>query len=87
VNHSCDPSAWLEGLDVVARRRLEPGQEITLDYATFYNERMPAFQCHCGSEACRGIVRGTDYLEPFVERYGEHISDYVRRKREAAVRT
>ncbi|MDP2479174.1 MAG: hypothetical protein Q8W51_11825 [Candidatus Palauibacterales bacterium] len=85
VNHSCDPSAWLEGLDVVARRPLAPGDEITLDYATFYNERMPAFECACGSEACRGIVRGTDCLEPFVERYGEHVSDYVRCKRSAAV--
>jgi len=87
VNHSCDPSAWLEGLDVVARRRIEPGEEITLDYATFYNERMPAFECDCGSDRCRGTIRGTDYLEDFVESYGAHVSDYVRRRREEAVRT
>ncbi len=87
VNHSCDPNAWLEGLDVVARRAVAAGEEITLDYATFYNERMPAFECRCGAPECRGIVRGTDYLEPFVERYGEHVSDYVRRRRRAAVGT
>ncbi|HKK28498.1 MAG TPA: SET domain-containing protein-lysine N-methyltransferase [Gemmatimonadota bacterium] len=86
VNHSCDPSAWLEGLDVVARRPVGAGEEITLDYATFYNERMPAFECDCGTEACRGIVRGTDYLEAFLDRYGEHVSDYVRRKRREVVR-
>jgi hypothetical protein len=23
-------------------------------------------------------VRGTDYKDPFMERYGDHVSDYVR---------
>jgi hypothetical protein len=30
-------------------------------------------------------VRGTDYREAFVERYGDHVSDYVRSKRLADV--
>ena len=81
VNHACEPTAWLSGLDVVARVALERGDEVTLDYATFYNERMPAFECSCGAPSCRRVVRGTDHLEPFVARYGEHVSDYVRRKR------
>jgi len=83
INHSCDPSAWVSGLDLVARRKIKSGEEITIDYATFYNERMDDFVCHCGSRDCRGIVRGTDYLEDFVERYGAHVSDYVRSKRVA----
>ena len=81
VNHSCDPTAWLDGLDVVARRPLARGDEITLDYATFCNERMPSFRCECGTERCRGTIRGDDYLRDFVARYGDHVSDYVRRKR------
>ena len=85
INHSCDPSAWLEGLDVVARRDLAPGEEITLDYATFYNELMPSFECGCGADRCRGTIRGDDYLQPFVEEYGDHVSDYVRQKRGALV--
>jgi D-alanine-D-alanine ligase len=87
INHSCNPNAWLNGLDVVARRAIAPGEEITLDYATFYNENMPSFACSCGASDCRGTIRGTDYLEPFVERYGEHISDYVRRRRAEAAAT
>jgi len=83
VSHSCDPNAWLTGLDVSARRDISPGEEITLDYATFYNENMTPFECSCGSGACRGIVRGTDFLEPFVAGYGDHVSDYVRRRRAA----
>ena len=59
------------------------GDEITLDYATFYEDRMPAFECECGSPGCRGTIRGSDHLADFVERYGDHVSDYVRRKRAA----
>lgn len=84
VNHACDPSAWVEGLDVVARRPLAAGDEITVDYATMYGERMPAFDCACGSEECRGVVRGTDHLQDFVARYGDHVTDWVRRKRQSA---
>ncbi|HEX9710156.1 MAG TPA: SET domain-containing protein-lysine N-methyltransferase, partial [Candidatus Thermoplasmatota archaeon] len=84
VNHSCEPTAWLDGLDVVARLPLAPGEEITLDYATYYNERMPSFSCRCGAAVCREIVRGTDYLEDFVARYGRHVSDYVRTRRHQA---
>lgn len=84
IDHACDPSAWLSGLDVVARRDLAPGDEITLDYATFCTEPMRPFECTCGALECRGTIRGSDHLEPFVERYGEHVSSHVRRKREEA---
>lgn len=84
INHACEPNAWFEGLDVVARRPLAKGEEITLDYATFYNERMTSFECVCGAPECRGTIRGRDYLEGFVSRYGDHVSDYVRTKRNGA---
>ncbi len=84
IDHSCDPSCWLEGLDVVARRDLKAGDEITLDFATFHNEVMPDFSCTCGSSDCRGTITGRDYLTSIVSRYGEHVSDYVRTKRRAA---
>ncbi len=81
LNHSCDPNAWLDGLDLVARRPIRSGEQITVEYATFCNEIMKDFACACGSANCRGIVRGTDYLEPFVAQYDDHVSDYVRGKR------
>ena len=81
INHSCDPNAWLDGLNVTARRRIAAGEEITLDYATFCNETMLEFPCACGSVNCRKTIRGTDYREPFIAAYGEHVSDYVRTKR------
>lgn len=81
INHSCDPNAWLEGLDLVARRPIGVGDEITMDYATLYNERMPDFSCTCGADNCRGTIRGSDFLQPFVSHYGSHVSDYVRARR------
>ncbi|MCG8469039.1 MAG: hypothetical protein MJB57_12680, partial [Gemmatimonadetes bacterium] len=56
-------------------------EEITMDYATFYNERMPSFECSCAAALCRGTIHGGDYLKPFVDAYGHHVSDYVRRRR------
>jgi D-alanine-D-alanine ligase len=81
VNHSCDPTAWLDGLDVVARTPIAAGEEVTLDYATFYDERMPSFRCECASPNCREVIHGDDCMKAFVERYGHHISDHIRRKR------
>jgi hypothetical protein len=87
INHSCDPNAWWSGLDIVARRPIAEGEEITLDYATFHNELMPDLSCSCRSDACRTIVRGSDYLQPFVERYEGHVTEYVKQKRIARAQT
>ena len=61
--------------------RIAPGEEITMDYATFCNEHMEEFECFCGASECRKTIRGTDSKEPFMERYGDHVSDYVRTRR------
>jgi D-alanine-D-alanine ligase-like ATP-grasp enzyme len=57
-NHSCDPSTEYRGLDVVARRDLAAGEELTLDYATMLNEQSESFPCTCGAANCRGTVSG-----------------------------
>jgi D-alanine-D-alanine ligase len=84
VNHSCDPNAWVEGLDLVARRDLSKGEEIRVDYATYANNLLAPFDCACGAANCRGRVKEDDHLQPFMDRYGEHLSDYVKRKRREA---
>jgi hypothetical protein len=81
VNHACNPNAWWHGLDIIARRGIAEGEEITLDYATYHNELMPEFPCSCQSENCRKQIRGSDYLQPFVEQYEGHHSDYIHQKR------
>jgi D-alanine-D-alanine ligase len=81
MNHSCDPNAWLEGLNLVARRDIPRGEEIRVDYATYGNNLLAPFSCECGAAACRGEIREDDHLQPFLERYGSHISDFVKQKR------
>jgi D-alanine-D-alanine ligase len=82
INHSCDPNTWLDGLDVVARRDIGPGEQLTIDYATFCGPAMESFECKCGAAECRRLVTGMDHLLPAVrERYGDHVSDFIRTRR------
>ncbi len=57
-NHCCDPNIAIRGLDYVAIRDITGGEELTLDYATLYDENFLEFDCQCGSLNCRGIIRG-----------------------------
>jgi len=58
-NHSCDANCAYDGLNVVARRDVSAGEELTLDYAQFCNELSAGFDCHCGAPHCRGFITGT----------------------------
>jgi D-alanine-D-alanine ligase-like ATP-grasp enzyme len=57
-NHSCQPNTAYNGLDVVALTQINPGQELTLNYASFLDENMEPFQCHCGAPNCRNMIAG-----------------------------
>jgi D-alanine-D-alanine ligase len=58
-NHSCDPNTAYLGLNVLATRDIQEGEELTLDYADFLDENMEPFDCQCGSPKCRGRISGT----------------------------
>ena len=78
INHACDPNTWLEGLNVVARRAIASGEQLTLDYATFCGPEMETFNCSCGSTNCRGKITGNDWSLPELQsRYQNHFSDYL----------
>jgi D-alanine-D-alanine ligase-like ATP-grasp enzyme len=57
-NHSCNANTEYIGLDVVAMRDIKKDEELTLDYARFLGEDMKPFECSCGSNNCRGLIRG-----------------------------
>lgn len=57
-NHSCEPNTGYDGLNVIALRQIRPGEELTLDYASFLDEHMEPFQCNCGLAGCRGLITG-----------------------------
>lgn len=81
IDHSCDPNAWLDGLDLVARRPIRAGASITCDYGTFCAEDMTPFVCGCGSPSCRGTITGADAMLPAMDAYGEHLSPYISARR------
>lgn len=67
INHSCDPnsevcSKWDHEADTlrawwVALRDIEPGEEITYDYAFIADVAEP---CACGAVRCRGLIVDDD---------------------------
>jgi hypothetical protein len=57
-NHSCQPNTAYDGLNVIALRNIEKGEELTLDYASFLDEHMEPFGCRCGAPHCRKFIRG-----------------------------
>jgi hypothetical protein len=85
VNHSCDPNCGLRGqIALVAMRRLEPGEEISFDYAMSDGTPYDQFPCSCGAATCRGAVTGEDWKRPELwERYRGYFSPYLERRIDA----
>ncbi len=63
INHSCEPNLGMGGnVLLVAMRDIAVGEELTIDYALFLGDPGFAMDCRCGTAACRGVVRGTDWM-------------------------
>jgi uncharacterized protein len=81
INHSCDSNVWLADENtLVARRDIEAGEELTLDYALFEGDEtdVKPWRCRCGSPACRGRVTGKDWrLQEVQQRYAGHFSPFI----------
>jgi hypothetical protein len=70
LNHSCDPNCelvhWADEetdeylhLALVARRAIQPNEELTIDYGWAAENAIP---CLCGSASCRGWIVAEDEL-------------------------
>lgn len=56
VNHSCSPNAGVRGRAIVARQRIAPGDEVTIDYSLNEADVFWSMPCQCGSGNCRQVV-------------------------------
>jgi SET domain-containing protein len=81
-NHSCDPNLWLlDAVTLAARRDIARGEELTTDYATHTGMAEWLMPCSCGTPLCRGVVRGTDWHDPELQRrYRGHFSPFLNQR-------
>jgi hypothetical protein len=79
LNHSCGPNCGMVGSQVlVALRDIEPGEELTFDYAMCDASDYDEFPCLCGSPTCRGVVTGMDWRKPELQaKYAGYFSPYL----------
>lgn len=85
VNHSCEPNlGFVSEITLVAIRHIEPGAELTFDYATCDSLPYDEFECECASPTCRLKVTGEDWMSPAVQQLrAGHFSPYLQRRIDA----
>lgn len=55
--HSCNPNLeWIEGIKY-AKKNIEQGDELTIDYERG-GKPLLSFHCECGEKDCRGFIEG-----------------------------
>jgi hypothetical protein len=81
-NHSCHSNTGMRGsYCIVARRDIEAGEELTLDYALAEMHAWYAMDCQCGEARCRGVLTGRDWRdEGFREEYAGYFSEHIQRR-------
>lgn len=85
-NHSCAPNCGLlirsgaDEIGVHALRRIEPGEELTIDYDTFeYEIEFMPGPCLCKTPSCRGRITGYKDLPAHLRKaYGPYVAEYLR---------
>lgn len=79
LNHSCEPSAWVQGLNIVALHDIARGDGVTFDYNTTESSMAEPFTCRCGTKSCVGTVQGYQHLSaPARARLTDYLAEYLR---------
>ena len=73
-NHSCDPNLWHVGpYEIAARRWIEAGEELTIDYGTQSGAPGFSMACACRATQCRAVVSSEDWRRSDLQaRYAGH---------------
>jgi uncharacterized protein len=62
MNHSCDPNMVYDQKDnIIAKRDIKKGEELTIDYANFVVNVDQDFTCRCGASNCRKHIKKDDW--------------------------
>jgi len=81
INHSCEPTCGIKDkLKIVAIRDIEPGEEITFDYAMSESSDLD-MACACGKPSCRKHITGNDWKIPELQqKYKGYFSEYLQKR-------
>lgn len=64
-NHSCLPNvAYDKSENFIAERNIRKDEELFLDYGRMFTDPKFKMKCACGAEGCRGLITGSDWLDP-----------------------
>ncbi len=64
-NHSCASNvAYDKKGNFVAARNIKHDEELSLDYGRMFTDLKFKMKCACGAPNCRGIITGSDWLNP-----------------------
>jgi D-alanine-D-alanine ligase-like ATP-grasp enzyme len=76
-NHSCNPNCGYTGksYNISALKKIEPGEEITVDYRSYADDFSSGFLCNCGSDNCTGTIEFSGYQERW--RQSQNITPYL----------
>lgn len=90
LNHCCNPSAYLKTaggrVQVIARRAIQAGEEVTLDYL-INTHGGTRWSCHCGAARCRGLLEASFFDLPpaFQQEYLPLLESWFREQHEREV--
>tara|TARA_B100001741_G_C16527901_1_gene588028 strand:+ start:743 stop:1105 length:363 start_codon:yes stop_codon:yes gene_type:complete len=61
INHNCEPSAYVDSdySQILARRDIQPNEEITIDYLQTESKMAESFYCNCCDEK---LISGKDLI-------------------------
>jgi hypothetical protein len=87
-NHSCEPNMWSVGAyELVTRRPVDPGDELTIDYGTISDDAAFRMECTCGAASCRGVITGLDWRRADLQRrYAHHWPPGLQRRIDSSAR-
>lgn len=83
MNHSCASNVKIIGrLIGVARKDIDAGEELTVDYATIAaGKSRYRMQCSCSADVCRGVITGDDWMnEELCQQYYEEWPPFIQAK-------
>jgi len=77
LNHSCNPNTFIKivnrastkpFIDIIARRDIKTGEELTFDYASLEYDTVTKTVCKCGTSVCRGTIHGFKDLPEHIKK-------------------